>query len=424
MVTISEKSGDGGEIIRTAYTGKIFYGWWIVFACFMLCLYVGSVVMFGFTAFFEPLIREFGWSYTQVSFAASLRGMEMGIFAPLIGLCVDRVGPRKLLFAGVISTGAGLLILSSTHSLWTFYGAFLLLGLGAGGCLNVVTTSVIANWFRRNLGKALGLMSSGVGLAGLFIPVVVFLIDSYGWRTALVILGAGMWIMGIPLLLIVRNTPEECGLRPDGDGEGGEGTGPVHKKQRGDLRFRDIVTNRSFLILNVIDLTRLAAATAVMVHVMPYLGHLGVSRTTAGLIAAAIPVMSIAGRLGLGWLGDLWDKRYVMILALFCMIVGLCAFAFPANRWLICLFLLSFPPGWGSMNVLRASYLREAFGKENFGTLLGITAGSGSVGAVIGPTSAGWVFDVTGSYHFVWLGYLGVLIIGMVLIFYMQRYRC
>ena len=383
---------------------------------------MGGVVQFGFTAFFEPLIEEFGWSYTQVSFAASLRGMEMGIFAPLIGLCVDRVGPRKLLFAGVISTGMGLLILSSTHSLWTFYGAFLLLGLGAGGCLNVVTMSIAANWFRKNLGRAMGFMSAGFGTGGLFIPVIVFLIDSYGWRMALVILGTGMLTMGLPLLLIVRNTPEEYGLYPDGNVASSNGSDPVHEKHENGLTFKQIIRNRSFLILNVIDLTRLAAATAVVVHVMPYLSNLGVSRITAGFVAAAIPVASIAGRVGLGWLGDLWDKRYVMILALSCMILGLCAFAFPVNKWFIFLFLLLFPPGFGSISVLRASYLRESFGKANFGKVLGITLGSGSVGGIIGPTSAGWVFDVAGSYHFVWLGYMGILVVGIVLICNMQRY--
>ena len=400
--------------------GKIFYGWWVVSACFMISLYVGGVVMFGFTAFFEPLIQEFGWSYTQVSFAASLRGMEMGIFAPLVGLCVDRVGPRKLLFAGVASTGLGLLLLSSTQSLWTFYGAFLLLGLGAGGCLNVVTMSIVANWFRKNLGRAMGFMSSGIGAGGLFIPVIVLLIDSYGWRMALVILGVGMLIMGLPLLLIVRNTPEECGLFPDGDLSSSDAPDSAEEKRKSSLTFREIIRKKSFLILNVIDLTRVAAATAVLVHIMPYLSDLGVSRTTAGFIAAAIPVTSIAGRVGLGWLGDIWDKRYVMILALLCMILGLLAFAYPVNKWLIFLFLLFFPSGFGSINVLRASYLREFFGKKNFGKLLGITLGSGSVGGIIGPTSAGWVFDVTGSYHFVWLGYIGVLIVGIILILNMD----
>lgn len=86
---------------------KVYYGWWIVLACFFIGLYVGGVVYYGFTAFFEPLIEEFGWSYTQISFAASLRGLEMGIFAPLIGFLVDRFGSRKLILCGTITVGFG-----------------------------------------------------------------------------------------------------------------------------------------------------------------------------------------------------------------------------------------------------------------------------------------------------------------------------
>jgi len=69
---------------------KFFYGWWIVLACFFIGLYVGGAVFYGFTAFFEPIRKEFGWTYTQISFAASLRGMEMGLFAPLVGFLADR----------------------------------------------------------------------------------------------------------------------------------------------------------------------------------------------------------------------------------------------------------------------------------------------------------------------------------------------
>ena len=94
---------------------KIFYGWWVVSASFIIGLYVSGVVFYGFTAFFEPLVNEFGWSYAQISFAASLRGLEMGILAFPIGFLTDRFGSRKVMFSGVISVGFGLLILTPEH---------------------------------------------------------------------------------------------------------------------------------------------------------------------------------------------------------------------------------------------------------------------------------------------------------------------
>ena len=196
---------------------KIFYGWWIVLACLVINLYVSGILFFGFTAFIDPLIREFGWTYTQVSFAVSLRGMEMGIFAPLIGFLSDRYGARKLILVGVLAVGLGLILFSRTQSLLMFYGVILLMGFGAGGCTTVVTTTVVANWFKRNLGKALGLMSSGFGASGLMIPLIVWLIDTFQWRTTVLLLGVGFLVLGIPLAFVMRDKPEDYGFLPDGD---------------------------------------------------------------------------------------------------------------------------------------------------------------------------------------------------------------
>ena len=99
----------------------IFYGWWIVGACFLIALYVGGTIFYGFTAIFEPIANEFGWSYVQISLAASLRGLEMSLLAPFIGILVDRWGPRKLIFSGAIILGSGFILLSRTSSLGTFY---------------------------------------------------------------------------------------------------------------------------------------------------------------------------------------------------------------------------------------------------------------------------------------------------------------
>ena len=81
---------------------KVFYGWWIVSACFVISVLVSGIVNLGFTAIFEPLVKEFGWSYAQISLAASLRGLEGGILAPLVGFLADRWGPRRLVFGGSI----------------------------------------------------------------------------------------------------------------------------------------------------------------------------------------------------------------------------------------------------------------------------------------------------------------------------------
>ena len=394
---------------------KIFYGWWIVLACFLTNLYVSSIVFFGFTAFLDPLVKEFGWSYTQVSFAASLRGLEMGILAPLVGFLADRFGSRKLIFSGVMTVGFGLILLSLTRSLTMFYGSFILLAFGAGGCTSVVTMTAVANWFKKNVGIAFAVMASGFGASGLIVPLIVRLIDGYDWRTALIILGLGMWALGIPLSFVIRNKPEQYGYVPDGKLADGRISEYEIQHEKVEISFRKALKKRSFLYLNLAEVMRFMVLTAVVLHIMPYLGSMGMSRPTAGLVAAAIPLFSIIGRFGFGWLGDVFDKRYVIAVTFGFMGMGMLAFSHMQATWAIYLFLFLFSPGFGGGSVLRGAVLREYFGRDSFGKMIGILMGFASIGGIIGPTLAGWVFDTLGSYDFIWLVFAGCMSLGIIL---------
>jgi MFS family permease len=387
----------------------IYYGWWVVLSCFIINLYVGGIIFFSFTAFFEPIQQDFGWSYTQISLATSLRGLEMGIFAPIVGFLVDRFGSRKLLLVGTVIIGIGLVLLSLTQSLLMFYICFLFIALGAGGCTSVVTMTAVAVWFRKNVGLALGIMASGFGAGGLIVPLVVFLIDESGWRLTLVILGAGMWLLGLPLSLIVRDRPEQLGLRPEGqvpESSSSPDQGESSEKRKG--AFREMITNRSFLYLNAAETVRMMSVTAVVIHMMPYLSSLGIPRGTSGAVAAAMPLVSIAGRFGFGWWGDRFDKRIVMATTFFMMSAGAFAFCYVDSMGVLLLFLLLFAPGFGGSMVLRGAILQEYFGTAYFGKMIGIVLGSASIGGIIGPTLAGWAFDTAGSYTSVWYGLCGI----------------
>jgi len=335
--------------------------------------------------------------------------LETGIFAPLVGFLVDRFGSRILLLIGSIIVGLALIIMSLTHSLAMFYICFLFLGLGGGGVAAVVYLTSVAHWFRRKAGIALGIVASGMGASGLLVPVIVMLIDQYGWRTALIILGMGMWAVGIPLSLIVRDRPEPYGLMPDGE-VAPKCTGSIEKVERAeeaeaDVPFRKALKEKSFIYLSLVEFMRLGVLSAVIIHVMPYLSEMGMSRVTAGVVAAGIPLFSIIGRILFGWLGDRHDKRYVMVSTFSCISLGMFVLCYVDTEWLAFIFLLLFSPGYGGGMVLRGAVVREYFGRTSFGKITGVNAGVGSIGGVIGPTLAGFVFDSTGSYYPVWMAF-------------------
>jgi sugar phosphate permease len=256
---------------------RIFYGWWIVIACFFISLYTGGVVFYGFTAFFEPLADRFHWSYAQISFAASLRGMEAGLLAPLVGILVDRWGSRRLLVSGTIISALGLILLSRTASLAMFYGSFLLLAVGMSICSSTVLMTAVANWFRKKIGIATAIMASGYGFSGLLVPVIVRLIDTYDWQKALTILAIGMLALCLPLSLVVRHKPEQYGYLPDGEAEGtltSTTNSAQAKATETNIGTRQALKSRAFWHIALSLLCQGMMVSAVVTHVMPYLASI------------------------------------------------------------------------------------------------------------------------------------------------------
>ena len=399
----------------------MFYGWWIVIACFIIGLYVGGSTVYGFTAFFEPLREEFGWSYTQLSLIGGLRGVEMGIFAPIVGLIADRYDTRIIVIAGTFLVGLGLILLSASNSLTMFYGVYILVAIGSAGCTTVVLMTVVGNWFRRNSGKALGFTACGIGASGLVIPMVVWLIDTFQWRAAFVILGLGMWTVGVPLSFVIRSKPEKYGYLPDGEDRLiNRDKGPKYVFLENEITIKRALTDKSFWCLNIAETIRMTVLMAIVTHVMPYLSTVGISRTKAGFVTAAIPILSITGRFGFGWLCDLYDKKLVLVSAYLLMIIGVFSFAYAYMGWSIVCFLIFYPLGYGGGISARTAILREYFGRYIFGKVLGIVMGSAAIGGIIGTVFSGWFFDVFGSYDMIWLLYSGLIAAGILFALNMQ----
>ncbi|MBU4317766.1 MAG: MFS transporter [Proteobacteria bacterium] len=396
---------------------KIFYGWWVVLASFITGMYVAGTIFYSFTAFIDPMVKEFGWSYTQISLASSLRGLEMGIFAPIIGIYLDKYGSRMIMLVGMLVVGLSLVLLSTIHSLAMFYVCFIILAFGAGGCTSVVVMASVANWFKKRVGLAMGIAVCGFGASGLMVPIVVKLIEVFGWRSAFLYMGIGAWVIGIPLSFVIRNRPEDYGMLPDGEIKIENGLEQEEEIPEVQVTFKQALTNRSFLLIVSAEWIRMMTVGTLITHIMPYLTSMGVSRSMAGFISAGIPLCSIIGRFGFGWLGDIHDKRHMIALGFGLICLGLLMFLkINSTMIFVVVFIVAFPIGYGGGMSLRGAIIREYFGRASFGKMVGLTMGVSSVAGIIGPTLGGWVFDHFGSYHPLWVGFIFLNALGMVLI--------
>ena len=402
---------------------KIFFGWYIVVASLIITLYTSGVVFFGFTAILEPIVEEFGWSYAQVSIAVSLRGLEVAILAPLMGFLVDRWGPRWLILGGGLFVCAGFIALSYVSSLPMFYGAFILVAIGAGAFTQTVLITAVTNWFHKKVGLATGIAVSGFGLGGLMVPLVTVLIDALQWRMAMLVVGLGVIVVTWPLSLLIRHHPEQYGYQPDGTIKDKENEEKLIQKENQAIETGAMssIRNRAFFNLSIASMCQVFAVSAVVTHIMPYFSSLGISRSFSSLIALVLPLMSIGGRLGGGWLADRFGNKPIFIASFILSTLGLLFLAYvnTGKAWLMVSFLIALGFGWGSGVTVRLSLIREYFGTHRFGTILGFVSGVMMIGNMAGAPVAGWVFDTWGSYQGAWLGFCCVTIAALFMIFTM-----
>ena len=398
---------------------SIFYGWWIVVALFFVSAYITGIVFFGFTAILDPIAYEFGWSYAQISFAASLRGIESGLLSPLVGWLIDRMGPRILLVSGVIFAGLGLLFLSRVNTLAAFYGAFFLISIGLSTCTNVIPMTVVGYWFRRRVSIATGIVVSGTACGGLLVPLVTRIIDIYGWRPAMLFIGIGAIVIFIPVALMVRHKPEYYGYLPDGDTpieQPSEEDISLQQVPDADIDVKKVVKGSVFWHLGIASGCHIFVVNSVITHVMTYLRTVGIERSLSSMVTSIIPIISILGRLSFGWLGDKFDKRWVMATGFFFLLTSMLLFnaISSVGVWLIVPFMILCGLGYGGPIPVVPAILRDYFGRARLGTILGFVLGITMLGSIIGPPLAGWIFDTFGSYRIAWFACAGVGTIGFI----------
>ncbi len=381
---------------------RLFYGWYMVAAGTGLQGLQSGLMTQSFGAYLALLQVERGWSKTALSGAAALQQMESAILGPVLGWFIDRFGPQGMIRAGIVLFGLGLMLLSFTDTLLAFYGAFVVIALGASLCGFFPVNVALIHWFERWRARALSSLSLGIALGGISVPLVAWSLQTYGWRATAFVSGIIAIVLGLPMAMVFRRRPEDYGMVADGIALPPAAGKPLHEKPeaRRDFTAREALRTPAFWLLSLGHGFALLVVHAVSVHAIAHMNQgLGYSIAQASLVYTLLTVSQIGGVV-LGWLiGDRYDKRLIAGGCMLGHMAGLLLLTYAVAVPMVLAFAVLHGAAWGLrgpfMQALRADY----FGRSAIGMILGLSVMIIVVGQVGGPMIAGILADATGNYR-------------------------
>ena len=400
---------------------NLFYGWRIVGAGGALQFLQSVLLNQAFGVYVAVLAEEKGWSKTALSGAAAMKSTEVALLGPILGWLVDRVGSQSIVRLGVILFGIGFMLLSRIDSLAGFYGAFVVIALGASMFSNFLVSVSIIQWFEKRRTRALSALQFGGAIGGLFVFVVAWSIQTYGWRPTALCSGVLAIVLGWPLASIIRNRPEDLGMTIDGvppvprvEGQ------PAAPEQRG-FTAREALRTSAFWLISLGHAFSLLVVIAVNVHSITHMKEgLGYSLAQASLFFAMVTAGQLLGVM-LGWaIGEKFAKRKVAAACMLMHAAGMLMLTYSTGTVMLVFAVLLHGTAWGLrgpfMQAIRADY----FGRTSIGVIMGLSTMITVFGNVLGPIIAGAFADIYGNYRIGFTLLAGLAAVGS-LFFWMAK---
>lgn len=389
---------------------RIFYGWRIVGAATAI-QFLQSVLMHqAFGAYVAMLGAEKGWSKTALSGAAALQSVESALIGPALGWVVDRFGARGLVRGGIVIFGLGLIALSQVETLYGFYAAVVMIAIGTSGGGYFPLTVVLVHWFERRRARALSMMSGGLALGGVVVPLVAWSMQTWGWRATALGSGVIVILAGWPLASMIYNKPGDRGetvdgvpepaMRPTGTDDAAAGPAKPSPGAARQFTAREALRTPAFWLISLGHAFALLVVTAVNVHAITHMKEsLGYSLAQASLFITAMTTAQGLGVMLSGMLGDRYDKRRIAALTMLMHGGGLLMLTYANGPWMLGAFALLHGVAWGMRGPLMQAIRADDFGVNAIGMILGLSSVILAVGQIGGPMLAGMMADLTGNYR-------------------------
>jgi len=389
----------------------IYYGWWIVgTAAVGMSTGPGQFAFGALGLFMLPLGEEFGWSRTQVSLALTFFSVALACSIPLIGKLVDQHGSRRILLPSCTAFAILLaLIPVLADQLWILFLLFTLIGALGAGANALPYLRTISAWFDRRRALALGIAMGGSGTGYVYVPPAVqYMIANHGWRSAWFMLAAVTLVVAVPLVyFLLREAPSAKDLagRDEVRPHAASATSATHIPL--PLLLKRPLLWQLFIIFCLLSFS----LYGVLSHLVPMLQDRGMSAGSAALVQSTLGAALVASRVLIGFAMDRFFAPFVAIACFLLTTIGLAVLAGGATGPLAFFAVIFIGISMGAEIDMLAFLTGRYFGVENFGQVYGILFASFVLGTSTGPVVYGMAFDALGSYVWILLVSIGLMLL-------------
>ena len=369
------------------------YGWVIVGAGMVVtCIGLGTALSLG--VFLQPMAAAMGWPRAGISAAALLTFLFMGLGSFLWGAISDRFGTRAVVLAGGVLLGLGLVAASRASTLWQFQLLFgVIVGIASGSFYAPLTATTM-RWFVEHRSLAVALVSAGIGLGSSTVtPLARWLISSYDWRTAMLVIGDLAWLVIIPAALLVRE-PAAPATR----------MGPATaRSDETSLTVAHAVRTPQFAAIAFTYFACCAAHSGPIFHMITNALDRGVATMAAATVLSVAGLASLGGRVVCGLVADRVGAKRVLVAGLALQAVAIVLYVFTATLPSFYALAVMFGFAYGGVMPLYAILVRDYFGDRIMGAVFGAVSFVSTLGMALGPWTGGWLYDTFGSYFWMFI---------------------
>lgn len=393
---------------------------WVVVGVSFLTVGVALGCRSAFAVFFVAVLEEFHWSRGVTAGALLLGGLTWSAVAPLVGVLLDRFGPRVVFPAGSLLMALGFVVTSmSQHVLHFYVGMGVLAAMGFAALPMTAHAVVLSNWFVRRRGTAMGIVASGVGVGILaIVPLTQMLVSELGWRQAYLILAALLAGLLVPLNAVLqRHRPEDVGLAPDS----GAAASTVRSRtgSAAGLTLALALRTSRFWALALGMLAGAIPLHMILVHQVAAAVDVGFPKALAASALGLTGFFTAPSMILWGAGSDRIGREWAYTLGSLAMILGIVLLLFarhPSRAWMLYAFTVFFALGFASRQSLYPAIAADLFHGRHFGAINGALALFVGAGSGIGPWLGGYLFDLSGNYAApFWLSIvLAVLSVGLI----------